>query len=75
MLVALLSIIPVSDNVIGHTSLSSYGHKKFSDVSYMYMSLSIFMSMTLSVPWSQRFSFVAKRLDKREKEAVRENLW
>ena len=75
MLVALLSIIPVSDDVIGHASLNSYGHKKFSDVSYMYMSLSIFMSMTLSVPWSQRFSFAAKRRDKREKEAVRENLW
>ena len=26
------------------------------------------------VPWSQRFSFTAKRRDKREKEAARENL-
>ena len=30
---------------------------------------------SFSLPWSQRFSFSAKRRDKREKEAVRENLW
>ena len=27
------------------------------------------------LPWSQRFFFAAKRRDKREKEAARENLW
>ena len=31
--------------------------------------------MSRFAPRSQRFSFAAKRQDKREKEAVRENLW
>ena len=35
----------------------------------------IIFYMSVWVPWSQRFSFAAKRRDKGEKEAVRENLW
>ena len=29
----------------------------------------------VTLPWSQRFSFVAKRRDKKEKEEAGENLW
>ena len=32
-------------------------------------------TVCFDVPWSQRFSFAAKRRGKREKEAARENLW
>ena len=35
----------------------------------------LFEKFMKCVPWSQRFSFAAKRRDKKEKEAARENLW
>ena len=35
----------------------------------------VFFGFVSSVPWSQRFSFAAKRQETREKEAARENLW
>ena len=44
-------------------------HLVFSD--YIFFTV----SATFLLPWSQRFSFAAKRRDKREKEAARENLW
>ena len=41
----------------------------------MYAIVIMITITTTTIPWSQRFSFAAKRRDKREKEAARENLW